>query len=365
MKKKIVHKFVFAIIWLGLVVSSFIIFDQIGGRGYTILIVAPKNGHVQTQEATQYQTDIRITYATSQNVVVTALAHEHHITMIGTNHYLARVMNYLWVAGNFFDQDAVRYAHPVAVLNINAAMDIFGERRAVGHSFYFESEPFQVIGVIDDRDARGANLYVPITSMADSGGADAWVFDAGILYFYDQPEILDLLQAFGVTEASYHIINLFAAHKLTEHYHILTVALFILVIFEAITSHAGKIALRNWRKITRQTEEETNLRKIIFSKSCLMLLAAVVVIVLVFTIIGLESTGVFLRIAEIIRTPNPFAGIPETAFLRHIAELARWYFWIIAVFWTALATFVLYFVVNIWRSFSVTQVNMNEEEHRE
>ena len=343
--KKFIPKLIFAIIWLGLLVSSFMIFDQIGGRGYTILIVAPRYGTMQAEVVEQHNTDIRLTYAAPQSAAITTLGHYHHTTIIGTNHEFANVMRYLWVNGDFFTDKALKYTHNVAVLNITAAVDIFGERRANGNTFYFEGKLFQVIGVIDDRDDSNANIYVPITSILNYSGIDAVAFDAGILYFFNQPEIFALLQTLNITKENYHIINLFAAHQVINNYHTLVVTLFILVIFEAITSKAIKTGLRNWRKIARLNETDTGLWRILFSKSCLALLASAAVVVAIFVTIGLESTDVFLSIGEIINAQNPFAAIPETVFTRHVQELVQWYFWIIVVFWVSLVTFVLYFII--------------------
>ena len=365
--KKLIPKLIFAVIWLALLVSSFMIRDQIGGRGYTILIVAPRYGTMRSEVIEQHHTDMRLTYAFPQSAVITALGHTHYTTIIGTNHEFANVMRYLRMHGDFFIDEALKYAHHVAVLNMTAAIDIFGKISASDNIFYFENVLFQVAGVIDDRD-NAANIYVPITSIPSYGGIDAVAFDAGILYFYNQPEIFHLLQAMNITKENYHITNLFAAHQVIENYHYLIVALFILVIFEAITSKAIKIGLRNWRKIARRNETEIDVRKIIFSKSSLALLVSAVVVAAVFITIGLESTGVFLSIGEIINIQSPFLAIPETVFIRHIQELARWYFWITVVFWISLTTFILYFVINIWNSFAVREVGQQaidflEESH--
>jgi len=142
-------------------------------------------------------------------------------------------------------------------------------------------------------------------------------------------------------------------------YHELIVTLFILVIFEAITSNAIKIGLRNWRIIAKRNEEELNPWGIFFSKSSLAVLCAIGVTAVVFVTIGRESMGVFLNIIQIINTGDSFAAIPETVFMRHIQELAVWYLWIRVVFWVSLITFVAYYVVGFWRS----AVTVNADYH--
>jgi len=350
MFKKIIHKIIFGIMWLCLLVSSFLIYEQIGGRGYTILIAAPKQGHLQANIVEQHNNDIPLTYQTSKTTTITVEGWHHHATIIGTNHTFADVMRYFRINGDFFNEEDLQYFHRVAVLNINAATAIFGDRRARGNIFYFEGEQFEVIGVIDDRDSTYINIYMPFTSIPNEGEIDSIAVDAGISLFFNQPEALALLQDLNISEEDYYKINMFAIHRIIEMYHELVVTLFILVIFESITSNAVKLALKHWRKIAKHNEEELDIWKVIFSKSSFVLFAAAAVIIVIFVIIGRESAGVFLDILDIFNTQNPFAAIPETIFMRHIQELAVWYFWIIVVFWISLITFVTYYVISFWRA---------------
>jgi len=330
------------------------IFDQIGGRGNTILIVAPRDGTIRVDAIEPYNNiaDILISYTSPQSATITAIGRYHQVTIIGTNQYFAAVMSHFMTDQVFFTYEALEHGHNVAVLNTYAAISIFEERRASGNIFYLDGKSFQVIGVVYDRDSDNANIYVPITSITSYGELDALAFNVGIAYFHNQPGISIILQELDITEESYHFINLFAAYVIIENYHVLTITLFILVIFEAITSKAIKIGIRNWRIIAKLIEGEVGIVSIIFSRSFFVLLAAAGVVVLIFWTIGAESSDIFMSISEIINTPNPFAAIPETVFMQHIQEMARWYFWAVTVFWVSLITFVLYFVLNIWRSFA-------------
>ncbi|MCL2362829.1 MAG: ABC transporter permease [Defluviitaleaceae bacterium] len=351
MLKKFTYKLIFAFIWLGLLVASFIIFDQLGGRGYTILIATPMYGTVETNEIEPYNNiaDIKITYMSPQSARISAMGHYHHGTIIGTNQYFADVMSHFMIDRDFFTYEAVKYAHNVAVLNQNAAITIFGERRVREGTFYHDGQSFYIVGVIYDRDNDNINIYVPLTSISKDREVDAIAFNAGISYFHNQPAISIILEALNITEENHHIINLFAASVVIENYHLLVVTLFILIIFEAIGNKAIKIGIGSWRKIGKINEDEFHLWKTIFSKSFLALLVAIVVIVAILITIGMESMEVYMNIIEIINIQNPFAAIPETVFSPHIQGLARWYFWTVTVFWISVVIFVLYLVVNFWR----------------
>ena len=355
MLKTVTNKIIFATVWLGILATAFILYDQTGGMSYTILVITPRHGGFSTSMADSHNrlADIPITYASAPvPASITAMGQYHHVNIIGTNQYFRQVMSYFMHRAQFFTYEALENAHYVAILNAWAAETIFSERRVSDVYFYHEGRYFHVLGVIEDRDRSNANIYVPITILADYNQVDAIAFNAGIPLYFNNPDAIDMLHGLGIDEENYYIINLFAALMQLENFHELTLVVVILVFFEAVGSLAIKLGLKHWRKIGKRNEDEFRLWRTIFSRSFVLVAISVVVIALIAATIGMETMDVYTRILEAISTQNPLASVPETVFMRHIQELARWYFWIATLFWTSVTIFVLYCVVNLWRIFS-------------
>ncbi|MCL2839901.1 MAG: ABC transporter permease [Defluviitaleaceae bacterium] len=110
----------------------------------------------------------KLTYESRQLATVTAINTSHDVILVGTNHYFPFVMGHYIPHGRFFREDAVRYAHHVAVLNQHAAFILFGTHEATGNTLIIDETPYVVFGIIDDKDNNHSNIYIPITRLSNT-----------------------------------------------------------------------------------------------------------------------------------------------------------------------------------------------------
>jgi putative ABC transport system permease protein len=88
-------------------------------------------------------------------VLVEAGGRVRRLDMTATDHRFDEYRQFRIGAGRFFEAADVERSRPVAVLGYEAARDLFDEPlTAVGRSLRIEGEPFELVGVFDEKSGR-------------------------------------------------------------------------------------------------------------------------------------------------------------------------------------------------------------------
>jgi len=144
------------------------------------------------------------TYLVEQEKKIRAI-HEHHLVSIkGTNYAYPFVLNYNIVNGGFFPKSSQVQESKVAVLNENAAFNIFGGNDCIGNEIIIDRFIYRVIGVINDKDKKNKNIYIPITLLNQSPKVFVALLDRDISEGYIKAQYKNL----GITTDYYDFINL-------------------------------------------------------------------------------------------------------------------------------------------------------------
>jgi len=106
--------------------------------------------------------DFLLTYETNNAGSVKVLNKSFDVILKGTNYLYPYVMSNRVAAGSFFSKDAQKENKKLAVLNKKSAFDIFGNLDIANAEIKIDGELFTVIGVIDDRDKKNLNVYIPV-----------------------------------------------------------------------------------------------------------------------------------------------------------------------------------------------------------
>jgi len=99
---------------------------------------------------------------------VTYEGKQRGVPVWGVTEIFPKIRNHQLYAGRFFTPVEVEIARPVAVVGWQVVQDLFAGRNPVGKFIYLNQEPFEIIGVLEE---RGENLgegvdrliFVPIT----------------------------------------------------------------------------------------------------------------------------------------------------------------------------------------------------------
>jgi hypothetical protein len=144
------------------------------GRG-ALLLAEPKGAGapgvgISAIEDLRYDSGLLVAYEVRKPGTVQALNRSCAVTLIGTNSVYADVLGRPVTDGGFFTKAAYDAGSRVAVLNGEAAFEIFGGGHVAGTTFRIGGELWTVVGVISDGDAEGANVYVPASAELIAGG---------------------------------------------------------------------------------------------------------------------------------------------------------------------------------------------------
>lgn len=119
--------------------------------------------------------DYFITYEVHQTETICVLNQNHEVTLKGTNYLYPVVMKRQMVSGAFFSKAAQESNQQMVVLNKWAAFQLYGSYDITGQELTIDGALFTVAGVMDDKDKKALNLYLPqcfinsdITSLAAS-----------------------------------------------------------------------------------------------------------------------------------------------------------------------------------------------------
>jgi len=175
------------------------------GRG--ILLVLPKEINSQRIDINKIEEFIKdeflLTYEIPGSDRVRLSTGEYAVTLIGTNSCYSRVLGLPMIEGSYFSARDWEGKQRQAVLNENAAFNIYGSSHVVGNSFKIHNEIWLVAGVINDWDDDRCRIYVP--SSVRGGGAD--VFLALTSGGIDEAYVKNSLKVLGIQEAAYNFFN--------------------------------------------------------------------------------------------------------------------------------------------------------------
>ncbi|HHW18222.1 MAG TPA: FtsX-like permease family protein [Firmicutes bacterium] len=88
--------------------------------------------------------------------------------VLGVTEIFPKIRNHDLYAGRFFTAVEVEIGRPVAVVGWQVAQDLFAGRNPVGKVIYLNQEPFEIIGVLEEKgenlgEGVDRNIFVPIT----------------------------------------------------------------------------------------------------------------------------------------------------------------------------------------------------------
>lgn len=94
------------------------------------------------------------------------------IPIFVTNENYRYFTNMEMETGGFFNAKQADRKQKVAVVNTDAAYQLFGNRDCVGEYIYLKQTPFQIIGVAKNENRQGAEIYIQTSLPDDSNHSD-------------------------------------------------------------------------------------------------------------------------------------------------------------------------------------------------
>ena len=192
-----------------LLLSLFILSALAGQQGYQNLLMASPLSFgipgLSPQRLEQFaQEEFLLTYEIRRPGTVQAVNQRHSVTVVGTNSHYAGVLNYINLNGGFFTAAAMDAKNRHAVLNETAAFQIFGSVPIAGKTLKLDGESWTVTGVIQDGDAKNANIYTPASVAGGQAEAIIVLMDDRVTEAYAK----NALKRIGIHENNYEFINL-------------------------------------------------------------------------------------------------------------------------------------------------------------
>lgn len=88
------------------------------------------------------------------------------ISVIATNENYRFFSNIEMIKGAFFNGSQFDRKLKVAVVNKEAAYQVFGNHNCIGEYIYLNRSAFKIIGIAERKDAKRAEIYIPSTLLA-------------------------------------------------------------------------------------------------------------------------------------------------------------------------------------------------------
>ncbi|MCL2405809.1 MAG: ABC transporter permease, partial [Defluviitaleaceae bacterium] len=167
-----------------------------------------------------------VTYENRQATTISVLGNSHNVVLVSTNHDLPFVMGHHIVHGRFFSEYAFKYGHRVAVLNKQAAFALFGSVESTGNEIIMNNIPYIVVGVINDADRDGLNIYVPATLLCDT--ATAIATNPNMSPTLSKMGILSQWQHMGIDGHNYIFVDFEVLQTVIRDKTILVIAIFLI-----------------------------------------------------------------------------------------------------------------------------------------
>jgi len=104
--------------------------------------------------------NVNFSYSCETNLQVSNGVYGSDIPIFVTNENYRYFTNMEMEAGGFFNAKQAERKQGAAVVNSDAAYQLFGNRDCVGEYIYLKQMPFQIIGVAKNGNRQGAEIYI-------------------------------------------------------------------------------------------------------------------------------------------------------------------------------------------------------------
>jgi len=193
-----------------------------------------------------WESNVTLTYEIRREAHVTALRAGYDVVLIGTNHTYPIVMNFPLSNGTFFCKNATSEGHRVAILNEQAAFDLFGAMNIAGNVLQINGEPYLVLGVIDDGNSDNLNIFIPTTRLSYTVGTIATNLTDGSL---SEAVVRSEWRQIEIDERRYHFINLYSLSMAIRNKLYFALALMVISLLCIGVKKMLQGAVIKWRMI--------------------------------------------------------------------------------------------------------------------
>ena len=239
------------LIWILLVPLLFLGFFADHEQYKNALYIVPNSNHtsdVLIEEIEKINEEkFLTTYMVEQEKRIKAI-HENHIVQLrGTNYTYPFILNYPLVNGGFFTQLAQEAENKVAVLNEDAAFNMFGGNDCIGNEIIIDNLIYTVVGVLNDKDEDNKNVYIPITLLKQSPNAFVSLLSSDISEEYIKAQYRNL----GITTEHYDFVNLNALISMIKEKGILSCILLITIMLIFLVKWAISRGIKQYEIINK------------------------------------------------------------------------------------------------------------------
>lgn len=205
---------ILSIIMVGLIILSYKIYEK---RIDDILLITSNkpvemivdNKKMEEKNMKNYL----LTYEVKTPKTISVLNKNHDVVMKGANYFYVDILHTPLVTGSFFTKKAQDDKKNVLVFNKKAAFEILGDVDINDVEIKIDDEVFTVCGVIDDKDKKNKNIYVPYTVNEDFPDINSYAAYIDKKAKNSKEEVVNHLKELSINNKVYNFYKLSDFHE--------------------------------------------------------------------------------------------------------------------------------------------------------